>query len=94
VDSKGEEGQTPLWWTMVNRHKAVVQQQLDKTTDLDVNYKDRIHGQTALWWAARNRHEAVIQKLLEKRTDLEATLEECRKYSGCTIMRHRTDYTQ
>ncbi len=63
VDSKDQNGRTPLLWAVRNRHEAVIKMLLD-TGKVNVNYKD-IAGRTPLSWAAGNGHEVVIKMLLD-----------------------------
>jgi hypothetical protein len=65
VDSKDEDGLTPLSWAACNGHEAVVKLLL-KTDKVDVDSKDE-YGHTPLLYAAANGHEAVVKLLLGKR---------------------------
>jgi ankyrin repeat protein len=69
VDSKSNNGRTPLSWAAVNGHEAAVKLLLEKNADVDL--KDNEYGQTSLSWAAVNGHEAVVKLLLEKNADVD-----------------------
>jgi ankyrin repeat protein len=71
-DSKGGNGETPLWWAAANGHDAVVKLLLNKE-GVDPNSKDTFDGRTPLWRAAANGHEAVLKLLVEKGAELQPT---------------------
>jgi ankyrin repeat protein len=56
TDSKGNDGQTLLWWAARNGHEAVVKLLL-ATGKVDADLED-MFGQMPLLWAAWNGHEA------------------------------------
>jgi hypothetical protein len=64
LESKDNDGRTPLSWAAKNGHKAVVKLLLEKGAELES--KDRVDGRTPLSWAAENGHSAVVKLLLEK----------------------------
>jgi ankyrin repeat protein len=51
LESKNNDGQTPLSWAAGNGHEAVVKLLLEKGAELEI--KDRNDGRTPLVWAAR-----------------------------------------
>ena len=68
LETKDDNGQTPLSYAAGNGHEVVVKLLLEKGAELDTKSK---YGQTPLSWAAGNGHEAVVKLLLEKGTELE-----------------------
>ncbi|KAI3333003.1 hypothetical protein F4824DRAFT_275426 [Ustulina deusta] len=70
LESKDENGRSPLWWAAGNGHEGVVKVLLEKGADLES--KDENDGRSPLWWAAGNGHEGVVKVLLEKGADLES----------------------
>jgi hypothetical protein len=62
VDSKDNNGRTPLLWATQNGHEAVVRLLL-ATGKVDVDSKDN-NGRTPLLWATQNGYEAVVKLLL------------------------------
>jgi ankyrin repeat protein len=69
LETKDEDGQTPLIWAARNGHEAVARLLLEKGAVLDAKNED---GRTPLMLTAQNGHEAVARLLLEKGADLEA----------------------
>ena len=65
VDSKDDDGRTPLSWAAENGHSEVVKLLLEKE-GIDLDSKDIEYGQTPLSWAAENGHSEVVKLLLEK----------------------------
>jgi ankyrin repeat protein len=63
VNSKDEDGRTPLSWAAKEGHEAVVKLLLAIST-IEVNSKDK-NGQTPLSYAVEERHKAVVKLLLE-----------------------------
>jgi ankyrin repeat protein len=63
VDSKDNDGPTPLWIAVWYGYEAVVKLLL-KTGKVDVDPKDK-YGLTPLWIAASNGHEEVVKLLLD-----------------------------
>ncbi|OPB43637.1 hypothetical protein A0O28_0099250 [Trichoderma guizhouense] len=63
LESRDEEGDTPLQDAAANGHEAVVKLLLQKGANLDIKNKN---GDTPLLMAVENSHEAVTKLLLEK----------------------------
>ena len=64
LNSRDENGQTPLSWAAVNGHEAVVKLLLSRD-DVAADSQDK-NGQTPLSLAAKNGHEAVVKLLLSR----------------------------
>ncbi|RFU23836.1 hypothetical protein B7463_g12501, partial [Scytalidium lignicola] len=64
INSKDNDGQSPLTWAVQNEHEAIIELLLAKN-DVDVNSKDN-NGRTPLSFAAENGDEAVVKLLLAK----------------------------
>jgi ankyrin repeat protein len=69
IESRDNDGQTPLSSAAFLGHEATVQLLLKKGADIES--KDK-YGQTPLSRAAMRGHEAVVQLLLEKGADVES----------------------
>jgi hypothetical protein len=67
INSRDNDGRTPLLWAAARGHEAVVRLLLD-TGKADIDSKDRA-GLTPLWWAAARGHEAIV-KVLESFSSL------------------------
>jgi ankyrin repeat protein len=63
LDSKDEDGQTPLLWAAFFGHEAVAKLLVEKGAELDSKNKD---GLTPLFYAASRGREAVVKLLVEK----------------------------
>jgi len=66
VDSRDENGQTPLSLAVEDGNKGVVKMLLD-TGKVDVNLRDK-NDRTPLSWAAKNGHVEVVALLCDKYT--------------------------
>ena len=77
VNSKDNNGRTPLSWAAGEGHKAVVELLFKKGAKLESKCN---YCRTPLWWAARNGHEAVVKLLLDKGANTESKDD----YSGRT----------
>jgi ankyrin repeat protein len=64
VDSKDDDGRTPLWWAAQNGHDEAILMFLLDTGKVDVDLKDK-NGRTPLWCAAQNGHEAIVKLLVQ-----------------------------
>lgn len=62
VESKDDDGETPLLWAATRGHEAVVQRLL-ASEKVEIDSKDN-DGGTPLSCAAAMAHEAVVQRLL------------------------------
>jgi ankyrin repeat protein len=69
LDSKDDDGRTPLSWAAALGYEAVAKLLLEKGAELESKDDD---GQTPLLWAAARGHEAVVKLLLEKGAELES----------------------
>ncbi|PNP75038.1 hypothetical protein FNYG_11620 [Fusarium nygamai] len=61
IESKDNNGRTPLLWAAASGHESIVKLLLEKGANVDAKDKD---GQTPLSSAAENGHEAISQLLL------------------------------
>jgi hypothetical protein len=69
IESKDNNGQTPLWWAARSSNVAMVKLLLEAGANIES--KDT-NGQTPLWWAARNSNVAMVKLLLEAGTNIES----------------------
>jgi ankyrin repeat protein len=60
VESRDNEGRTPLGWAAEKGHEVVVKLLLERGAELEPRDND---GRTPLGWAARRGHEAVANLL-------------------------------
>ena len=68
VESRDQEGWTPLTWAAWKGHEAVVRLLLDKNADIE---SKAIDGWTPLLLAIMNGHKAIVKLLLDKNADIE-----------------------
>ena len=64
VDSKDDEGRTPLAWAAFRGQKAIAYSLIDRD-EVDINAKDK-DLKTPLLLAAREGHETIVRRLLSK----------------------------
>lgn len=64
VNSRDQDGQTPLSWAAEKGRESVVQVLLENRAG--INSKDNNYGRTPLSWAAEKGHEAVVRLLLSR----------------------------
>ncbi|PGG97212.1 hypothetical protein AJ79_09295 [Helicocarpus griseus UAMH5409] len=69
VDSKDQNGITPLGWAMVEGRQSTAE-----IYDFDINSQDE-SGRTALWWAADKIQSGVLEVLLAK-SDIDPNVED------------------
>jgi Ankyrin repeats (3 copies) len=70
LESKHNDGRTPLSWAAEKGHEAASKLLLEKGADLEP--KDKKYGRTPLPWAARKGPKVVVKLLLEKGADVES----------------------
>ena len=70
LEPKDKDGRTPLWWTIRNRHEAVVKLLLEKGAEVEPKEKDMVR-RTPLPWAAENGNETVMKLLLPSKSLLD-----------------------
>lgn len=70
VNTRGEQGRTPLIWSSSRGHSEIVTLLLDKGADLHLKNKD---GVTALMCAALDGHLAVVEVLLARGARVDET---------------------
>jgi len=61
INSKDNDGRTPLSWATFKGHETIVKLLLD-TGKVEINSRDN-NGRTPLWWAASYGHEVIVKRL-------------------------------
>ncbi|KAK4069551.1 uncharacterized protein Triagg1_6975 [Trichoderma aggressivum f. europaeum] len=70
IDSKDEDGRTPLSWAVEHRHEGIAQLLLDAGAEVDSTDKA---GWIPLLWAVKNGHEAMAKLLLNAGAKVDST---------------------
>lgn len=70
IDSKDEDGRTPLSWAVEHKHEDIAQLLLDAGAEVDS--KDKA-GWIPLLWAVKNGHEAMVKLLLDAGAEVDST---------------------
>src|SRR5205823_2412928 len=68
LETKDNDGRTPLSWTAGHRNEAVAKLLIEKGAELETKDND---GRTPSSWAAKHGFEAVVKLLVEKGVALE-----------------------
>jgi ankyrin repeat protein len=69
LESRDDNGQTPLSWAVQYGRKAVVELLVSKGVNLESRDNE---GQTPLSWAARDGRKAIVELLVEKGANIDS----------------------